>query len=78
MCLEGLQATKVSAPEMQEMRNGFEISHREKIYKVKKYFVQDFNEYNQWMDCFKLYERSDPFKLYEVKEKIGTVIYIYI
>lgn len=24
------------------------------------------------MDCFKLYERSDPFKLYEVKDKIGT------
>lgn len=24
------------------------------------------------MDCFKIYDRSDPFQLYEVRDKIGT------
>jgi hypothetical protein len=55
MCLEGLIATKIEekSNEISELRYGFEISHRDKIYKVKRYYIKENSEFVKWIECFK-------------------------
>ena len=55
-----------------ELINGFEISHRDKIYRPKKYYINNYKEFNEWLECFKNFDRSDPFQFYDLREKIGT------
>ena len=76
ICLEGLQAKKLDRQGLigsnsENFQYGFTISHRDKVYREKTYFCESYKEFSEWLEYLKNYDRSCPFQLYELREKIG-------
>jgi hypothetical protein len=69
ICLEGLAVRRIF-----EIETGFgiEISHRDGVYKDKKFFFKNEEILIEWVELLKFFKGDSVQKMYDVGEKIGT------
>lgn len=53
ICLDGLCVEQIVNKE--EKKYGFEISHKEKVYKSKTFFCKDCESHEIWIDKLNIY-----------------------
>ena len=68
ICLEGLSVKKMFEP---TNGHGIEISHRDGIYPMKKFFFLNENLSDGWMEHLKYFKGASIAQLYKMSDKIG-------
>ena len=63
LCLEGLAVKRIFED---ETGFGLEISHREGIYKEKKFFFKNQDILKEWMELLKFYKGESVQNRYEI------------
>lgn len=69
ICLEGLAVRRIF-----EIETGFgiEVSHRDGVYRDKRFFFKNEEVLVEWIELLKYYKGDSVQKMYDIGEKIGT------